>query len=169
MGIIKIKNHVKDKDDYLSNLIRYIIEGEAPSGLYGSPNTEYRSAEIAIKQMNQVKTFFGKNEFNCMVHVIISFDVSEVEEFITARKYTNKICEYFSDKYQLVWAVHETPHYDSRSHNICSLCHSHIAINPVSYIDGHMMNFNYSAQYAFLEYIKEVTETQDKYWLIEHI
>ena len=61
MGIIKIKNHVKDKDDYLSNLIRYIIEGEAPSGLYGSPNTEYRSAEIAIKQMNQVKTFFGKN------------------------------------------------------------------------------------------------------------
>ncbi|MBQ5990409.1 MAG: relaxase/mobilization nuclease domain-containing protein [Oscillospiraceae bacterium] len=167
MGILKIKNHVQDKEQYLSNLVRYIIEGEAPSGLYGSPNTEYRSAEIAIKQINQVKNFFGKEEFNCMVHIIISFDISEVMEFITAIKYTNKICEYFSARYQLVWAVHETPHDDPRSNS--SQWHTHIAINPVSYIDGHMLNLNYSAQYAFLEYIKEVTETQDKYWLIEHI
>ncbi len=166
MGILKIKNYVKDCSEYLPNLTRYIIKRDPNTVMYGSPNTNLSTPEAAIKQINQVKSFFKKEEFNCMIHIIISFDCSEVSDEFTAVEYTRRICTYFSDRYQLIWSVHNETRYN-RKGNTCSEFHTHIAINPVSYIDGHMLNMNYSAQHVFLNYLKTVTETQDKYWIID--
>lgn len=167
MGILKLKGHVKDKDEYLFNAVHYIIDGKALPGMYGSPNTTIASAEAAFAQMNSVKSYFRKGQFNPLYHIVVSFDINEVSDSVTALIYTHQICSFFSKEYQLVWAIHNANRYDKKQ-NMRSIYHSHIVINPVSFINGYMLQMNNTAKYAFLNHIKNVTHTQDKFWYIEN-
>ena len=78
---------------------------------------------------------------------------------------SRSIASYFSDKYQIVYAVHRKP--CSKKYDCCSsVYYAHFVMNSVSYIDGTMFSGNRSELYAFLDYIKRVTG--DRSWVTQY-
>ena len=78
---------------------------------------------------------------------------------------SRSIASYFSDKYQIVYAIHRK--LCSKRYGGCaSVYHAHFVMNSVSYIDGTMLSGNRSELYAFLDYIKQVTG--DKSWVTQY-
>ena len=70
---------------------------------------------------------------------------------------SRSIASYFSDKYQIVYAVHRKP--CSKKYGGCSsVYHAHFVMNSVSYMDGTMFSGNRSELYAFLDYRSWVTQ-----------
>ena len=87
------------------------------------------------------------------------------DNYERAESMSRSIASYFSDKYQIVYAVHRKP--CSKKYGGCSsVYHAHFVMNSVSYIDGTMFSGNRSELYAFLDYIKQVTG--DKSWVTQY-
>ena len=57
--------------------------------------------------MYNVKEYYGKTGDNPVMHFVVSYDHSTVTEAQTACEYTDKIADYFKDRYQMITAVHQ--------------------------------------------------------------
>lgn len=122
-----IEGNYQNKDA-IENTIQYICKPEhAISGLIGGINVTAES-NLAIKQFYSVKRFFHKLDGRQVWHFIISFEKRTNKYDIL--RYGYKIAEHFSNKYQIIFAVHEN------EPNI----HIHFVMNSVSFVDGKKYN-----------------------------
>lgn len=123
----KFVNKSYDDSNSVFDLINYIMNPvHAISQLYGGIATSYLSPVIAAIEFWTVKKAYHKEEGRQIKHLIISFDKSEHVNNFRALNLGYLIAQYFQNKYQIVFAVHEN------QPNI----HIHFIINTVSFVDG---------------------------------
>ena len=158
MGIFKVIRHTDGGYEYLSNAVNYVLYGKASYDCVGSPNT---SLEYSLEQMHYVKKYFDKTSGNPLFHFIVVYNTRTAYDVERAKSVTRMIADYFADKYQIIWCVHEK-HMSKKYGGVSSLYHAHFIMNSVSYVDGRMFCGDYAEIYAFLDYIKSVTH--DKSW-----
>ncbi len=161
MGILKFVIKSDADNTYLKNCIDYVISGHSLYHQCGSFNI---NPDEALMQMNYVKNYFRKTGRNQVVHIILSYNQCIYDEN-TAFDYTYKIAEYFKNKYQTLFAVHEKTCKNKRN-RITSYYHAHIVLNSVSFIDGMMYSHTKRDIAEFIEYITSVTG--DKNWYIKY-
>ena len=162
MGVFKVIRHTDGGYDYFNNAVNYVIYGHTDYGNAGSPNVDL---ECAVEQMHYVKKYFDKRSGNPVIHFIVVYNTRTAYEIERAKSVTRSIAEYFADRYQIVWCVHEK-RMSRKYGSVSSMYHAHFVMNSVSYIDGKMFSGNYSEIYSFLEYIKCVTN--DKSWTLKY-
>ena len=158
MGIFKVIRHTDGGYEYLNNAVNYVLYGKASYDCVGSPNT---SLEYPLEQMHYVKKYFDKTSVNPLFHFIVVYNTRTAYDLECAKSVTRTIANYFADRYQIIWCVHEK-HMSKRYGGVSSMYHAHFVMNSVSYIDGKMFCGDYTEIYAFLDYIKSVT--YDKSW-----
>lgn len=107
-------------------LFRLIHEYIYPKAVYiGGMNIDpkYAAAEMEI-----VKGIWMQKQGVQLWHFILSFSEIESAQYVNpkdARYIAYEICEYFADKYQIVFGIHAGPN-----------LHIHFVINSVSFWDG---------------------------------
>ena len=158
MGVFKVIRHTDGGYDYLNNAVNYVIHGHTDYGNAGSPNVDL---DFAAEQMHYVKKYYDKRSGNPVFHFVVVYNTRTAYEIERAKSITRSIANYFAGRYQIVWGVHEK-HMSKKYGGVSSMYHAHFVMNSVSYIDGKMFSGSYSELYAFLDYIKRVTN--DKSW-----
>ena len=92
------------------------------------------------------------------MHFIVSFDVRSVQDANTALHYGYRIAQYFGDRFQTVFSVHEK---DSYYNGILkSMYHVHMILNSVSFTDGKMFAEGKGEFAKFAEYIGKITRSR---------
>ena len=162
MGIFKVIRHTDGGYDYLNHAVNYIAFGKADYDCVGSPNT---SLEYPLEQMHYVKKYFDKTSGNPLFHFIVVYGTRTAYDVERAKSVTRSIADYFADKYQIIWCVHEK-RMSKKYGGISSMYHAHFIMNSVSYVDGKMFCGDYAEIYAFLDYIKRVTG--DISWMVKY-
>ena len=164
MGIFKIIRNTNDKLYYLYNVLNYTMGIHTDYDKRYSPNVDIYHA---YKQFLLVKKYFGKTSGNPAFHFIVVYDARSTwgDNYERAESMSRSIASYFSDKYQIVYAIHRKP-CSKKYGGFSSVYHAHFVMNSVSYIDGTMFAGNRSELYAFLDYIKRVTG--DKSWVTQY-
>lgn len=162
MGIFKMIRHTDGSYDYLNHAVNYVAFGKASYDCIGSPNT---SLEYPLEQMHYVKKYFDKTGGNPLFHFVLSYNTRTAYDVEKAKYITRRIADYFADKYQIVWCVHEK-HMSKKYGGVSSMYHAHFVMNSVSYVDGRMFGGSRSEIYTFLDYVKRVTG--DMSWIIEY-
>ena len=162
MGVFKIIRHTDGGYDYFNHAVNYVIHGHTDFGNAGSPNV---NLECAVEQMHYVKKYFDKRGGNPIFHFIVVYNTKTAYDIGRAKSITRHIADYFADRYQIVWGVHEK-RMSKRYGGVSSMYHAHFVMNSVSYIDGKMFRGDYSEIYAFLEHIKRMTN--DKSWTLRY-
>lgn len=132
---------------YLNTALNYISDERA---LYqGGYGVNPYSSNDAYNQMIATKAYYNKRSGNPLIHVVISYD-SEVKDAETAASYGQKCAEYFASDYQVKYSTHNKD-------TGCSSYHTHLIINSVSYMDGHMFNSGYDTMNQYCNYVADVT------------
>lgn len=108
-----------------TNVINYITNPQKTvSNFIGSKGLK---SEHFSEEMQETSNKFGKNKGVQVRHFIVSFDEDEVNNPKQVFDIGDRICDTLSDEYETVFAVHEN------TENL----HIHIAMNSVSFVDGH--------------------------------
>jgi len=162
MGIFKMIRHTDGGYDYLNHAVNYVLYGKASCDCIGSPNT---SLEYPLEQMHYVKKYFDKTGGNPLFHFILSYTIRTAYDVERAKSVTRMIADYFANRYQIIWCVHEK-HMAKKYGSVSSMYHAHFVMNSVSYVDGRMFGGSRSEIYTFLDYVKRVTG--DMSWIIEY-
>lgn len=132
---------------YLKSALDYVSDERA---LYqGGYGVNSYSSNDAYNQMTATKAYYNKRSGNPLIHVVISYD-SKVKDAETAASYGQKCAAYFASDYQVKYSTHNKD-------TGCSSYHTHLIINSVSYVDGHMFNSSYENMNLFCEYVAGVT------------
>ena len=127
----KFVNNTYDDDNSVRDLIYYIMQpSHALHRLYGGIGVSFLSPEIAALEFWAVKNVHHKSDGRQLKHLIVSFDKNENVHNLKAHKLGYQIAEYFQNKFQIIFAVHEN------EPNI----HLHFIINSVSFSDGKKYN-----------------------------
>ncbi|MDE6004391.1 MAG: relaxase/mobilization nuclease domain-containing protein [Oscillospiraceae bacterium] len=164
MGIFKVIRNTDDGLNYMYNALRYVTQGHTDYDKCYSLNTDI---DNAYEQFLTVKRYFYKTSGNPVFHFVISFTTKTTH--YNDLEYTEYLCRnianYFTDKYQIIWCIHEK-RTSKKYGGTASFYHAHFIMNSVSYIDGKMFRGNYSEIYSFLDHIKNVTG--DKSWIVQY-
>ncbi|MGM9661036.1 MAG: relaxase/mobilization nuclease domain-containing protein [Faecousia sp.] len=146
MAIFKmVSGSGKYQDDLaIPNLIAYITDGNKAKGdIIGGCNVDFNNI---AGSMIQVSEHFKKNSHIRAHHFIVSFLPHEVHSVGVLMCIANQICQYFSEEYQIVYALHEDTGYP----------HLHFVFNAVSYVDGHRYRGGIGEYKNLYYYIKRV-------------
>ena len=162
MGIFKMIRHTDGGYNYLNHAVNYVVYGKANYDCVGSPNT---SLDYPLEQMHHVKKYFDKTGGNPLFHFIVVYNTRTAYDVERAKSVTRMIADYFANRYQIIWCVHEK-HMSKKYGGISSMYHAHFVMNSVSYVDGRMFGGSRSEIYTFLDYVKRVTG--DMSWIIEY-
>lgn len=138
---------LKSKED----VINYILNPyKTPSQCYGCTVGEID--EIA-ELMLETTVKFHKEKGVQMRHFILSFHPYELNDPYIANEIAQKIIYYLGGTYETMYGVHENT----------EKLHIHIAINPVSYIDGSRYYGRKKEFYRFLKCICEILKSYGIY------
>ena len=91
-----------------------------------------------------MKRIFSKVEGKQAHHIVVSF--GEFYDYWEAFLKSYKIADYFSSSFQVCFAVHR----DKMN------THAHFIINSVSFVDGRKLDFGYSEQENFKNFVKQI-------------
>ena len=105
--------------------------------------------------MEMVSAQFGKTSGVQLRHFIVSFDQTEVNDPMIVNEIARRFVEFFSNEYQVVYAVHEDKQY----------LHIHIVINSVSYVDGHRYYGTRAEFKAMQKYMQAILRNYNIYRL----
>ncbi len=164
MGAFKVIRNTNDGLKYMHNAINYITYGHTDYDKRYSLNTDI---DNAYEQFLAVKRYFYKTSGNPVFHFVVVYNARSTwgDNIERAECISRSIASYFSDRYQVVWCIHEKR--TSKKYGGCaSVYHAHFIMNSVSYIDGRMFSGNHSEIYAFLNHIKKVTG--DNSWIVKY-
>ena len=138
---VDIKAH-----DSLETVIHYILyrkDMNRPWNYIGGIGINPYNAAF---QFRAVKRYFRKDDESRrqLRHFVVSFENGLCVDAYTAFILAGEIAKYYSDKYQIIYAVHED------TDNV----HIHFGMNTVSYVDGSMYSEGYG-DYFRLKYFVE--------------
>ena len=139
-----------NKHDSLETVIHYILyrkDIEMPWRFIGGLGVN--TADAAF-QFRAVKRYFRKDDESRrqLRHFVVSFENGLCVDAYTAYILAGEIATYYSDKYQIFYAVHED------TDNV----HIHFGMNTVSYIDGSMYSEGYGDYFRLVAYIENIVK-----------
>lgn len=125
MAINKFVNNSYRDPECIERLIYYATHKDGRwVNFYGGINVDVYHAAF---QMRAVKQFFRKsNDSRQVRHIVVGLDPRYMLIAAGADAIAKRICEYYADKYQIVYGVHED------TDNL----HIHIVFNCTGFIDG---------------------------------
>ena len=105
MGIFKVIRNTNDELQYLYNVLNYTMGIHTDYDKRYSPNVDIYHA---YEQFLSVKKYFGKTSGNPAFHFIVVYDARSTwgDNYERAESMSRSIASYFSDKYQIVYAIH---------------------------------------------------------------
>ena len=121
-------NTIEEANTNIHNIVAYVLKDKISGGLvkyYGGINVNPLQA---AEQFIAVKNYFRKTNPQCtqVRHFIVSFCKNDYVNALLANGIGYKIAEYYADRFQIIYGVHEDTHY----------LHIHFLFNAVSFIDG---------------------------------
>lgn len=125
-----------------ADVIAYITNPiKTPHSYIGGYGVDFNDPAAS---MNAVSASFGKSNGVQLRHFIISFDPRELSDYVAANIIADRCAKYISNRYQVVYAVHEDkPH-----------IHIHFVFNSVSYVDGCRYGGHYNEFYDMRKHFK---------------
>lgn len=138
-----------DPSTYQTVLGYCLRPDKTPSNLIGGRNID---ADHAAEEMETVSKAFGKTDKTKVRHFVLSFSSNENMTPVEVAEVADQVADYYSDRYQIVYAVHEDTN--------CP--HAHFAMNHVSFRDGRHYYGTKQDYYAFQAHIKEVLRPYGK-------
>lgn len=147
MAKISVIRNTYGSLDYLQNALDYVTDDRA--NYIGGYGVNYYDTAAAYNQMVATKQYFNKVSSNPLVHIVVAYN-NQVQDINTAAVYGQKCAEYFFNRFQVLYCTH------AKDFN-CGYYHTHIVINSVSYINGHMIQTGYDEMYAYCNYVSKVT------------
>ena len=132
-----------DDNSYI-DCINYIFNPQKAAYIGGC---NVSSAQMAALEMEQTAIAFNKNSGKRIRHSIVSFTQQEHITPEQANSYAQKIIQHYAREYQIVYAVHTNT----------DEVHIHLAMNQISYLDGHRYEGKKKDYYDFLQHIRCVT------------
>lgn len=162
MGVFKVIRNTNDGLEYMYHALNYVCYGHTDSDKRYSINTDIFHA---CDQFLWVKKYYGKTSMNPVFHFIVVYDARKVFSIDIAECDSRSIASYFSDKYQIVWCIHQK-RMSKKYGGTSSLYHAHFVMNSVNYKDGRLFGGNRAEIYDFLNHIKKVT--RDHSWIVQY-
>ena len=140
-----------NKHDSLETVIHYILhrkDVDMPWRFIGGIGVNPADAAY---QFRAVKKFFRKDDETRrqLRHFVVSFEGGVNVDPYTAYMLAGEIAKYYSDKYQIFYAVHED------TDNV----HIHFGMNTVSYVEGSMYAEGYGDYYRLIAYIENIVKS----------
>lgn len=138
MVIFKIIRHSNGGQQYMENMLGYILDDRALFTGFNGVSGYGTNQEIVCKAMEEmlfVKKYFGKVSGNPLIQFVVSYD-SNVSDALMASSITEEIAHFLADSYQYIWVVHYKPRIEESGMYACY--HAHIVINSVAYTNGKM-------------------------------
>ena len=157
MVIFKIVRHSNGGQQYMENMLKYILDDrQLDIGFNGISGygTNQEIIHKAMEEMLFVKKYFGKVSGNPLIQFVVSYD-SNVSNAIMASSITKEIARFLADSYQYIWVVHYKPREEESGMYACY--HAHIVINSVSYTNGKMYSESLENIRSFAQHIANVT------------
>lgn len=154
-----------DGKGYFIHCILYLYKPKLEPGEYLIEVKGYgvcdTNPEYTYSQMMAVKEYYGKTGDNPVIHFVVSYDKSTVNDVLTALDYTEKIAVgFFKGKYQLLTAVH-------KEYQGSSYYHAHFVVNTVELSTGKLYHSGIKELNEFAKFIYELTgnycKTEIKY------
>ncbi|MDO4330510.1 MAG: relaxase/mobilization nuclease domain-containing protein, partial [Lachnospiraceae bacterium] len=140
------KNNYRN-DDAVEKVIRYVFDcKKTPNAIIGALGATITDTDLMINQFLKVQEYYHKRKGKRIIHFYISFSNEEMERFILEdyRQIGYYIADYFSDEYQVAFALHEnTTHY-----------HIHFVVNPVNCKTGKKYHWQWSDTYKIKQILK---------------
>ncbi len=96
--------------------------------------------------MNQISEHFHKESGVQIRHFIISFNLYETNNPFVVNEIAMHAVRFLGKEYQAIYAVHENTEF----------IHIHIAMNPISYIDGHRYRGTKAEHYEFMNFLRRI-------------
>lgn len=157
MVIFKIVRHSNGGQQYMENMLRYILDdrrldtGFNDISCYGTNREIIRNA---LYEMLAVRKYFGKVSGNPLIQFIVSYD-SNVSNVFMASSVTKEIARFLDDSYQYIWVIHYKPSLEESG--FCACYHAHIVINSVAYTNGKMYSGGLDETRSFARHIANIT------------
>lgn len=162
MVYVKLIRNTYGGTDYLRNCCVYPAKQSKKDSRelcgYGTYGVDLINPENAYHQMRLIKIYYGKEFNNPLIHYIVSYDGC-VKSADKACNVTQKISEYFTESYQLIWAVHHRPREESDYH-------AHIILNSVNYKNGMMYHSDIGEIKRFCYHVRKVTGRDNRFCFI---
>lgn len=143
--IMCLNGHGKYQDPYSRrDAINYILNFQK------MPNRHFNGRGVnvfnAAKDMDDVAEKFDKTSGVQLRHYILSFDPTEVRDPCLAFVISCHFMDYFAQKYQVIFAVHE---------NTANL-HTHFIVHSVSYLDGGKFRGTKADHYEMMQTLRHI-------------
>lgn len=148
MVTIKVKRNTYGGEEYLHDACKYVANPDRAIDVGGYGVAPY-NADNAFDQMMINKAYFGKTSGNPLVHVIVSYDSSVVDNE-SACKLSQQCAGYYADNYQVLYCTH-------KKDRGCSHYHTHMVINSVSCNNGMMFNSSIENMNHFRSHVSQIT------------
>lgn len=146
MAVVEFMNNSYSGRECIENLIFYATHKKNGDWLmyYGGRNIYVPDA---VYQMRAVKEFFRKSDgFRQVRHIVISFEDREQFTPFEASVLADRFCDYYADRYQIVYGVHED------TDNL----HIHMVFNTTSFADGRLYSDGIKDLSNFRQYVSKV-------------
>lgn len=146
MAVLKVVHEPKKYHDSSAyqNVLSYCLNLEkTPSGLIGGRNID---TDHAAEEMETISKAFGKTDKTKVRHFILSFSPREHMNPAEVAKIADQVAGFYSDRYQIVFAVHEDTDHP----------HIHFVINHVNFRDGRHYHGTKQDFYGLQSCIKKI-------------
>ena len=146
MATYKTANHKGKYYDEKArgNVISYILDDEKMiHNFFGGVHVNEHDI---VGSMNQISEYFHKESGVQIRHFIISFNSYETNNPSMVNEIAMQAVRFLGKAYQTIYAVHENTDF----------LHIHIAMNPISYIDGHRYRGTKAEHYEFVNFLRGI-------------
>lgn len=145
-NVVKVIESGYESPQALAALLKYVFNDKRTNRFCcycGGANISPYTAE---SEMQYIKNYYRKKEGRQARHFIISLgEYSEILPY-EANQLALQVCEYYSDRFQIVYSVHED------TENL----HIHFVLNTVSFVDGKMFSESTSELHQFKNYVNSI-------------
>lgn len=151
-SVVKVIENGYEHPLALRGLLNYIFTDKSTGNCcyyYGGANINPANAE---EEFRAVKIAYRKVEGRIARHFVVSLGSDNLFLPPEANDLAAKICQYYADRYQIVYAVHE----DTKN------LHIHFVMNTVSFADGKMFSESSYELQQFKNYVQGFIDEQER-------
>ena len=153
-------NDYTNSDAIIKN-VRYIFRGARKlpkkSRVYGVVGSPFKDEIMIEKDFKKIKALYSSLDGVQVKHIIISMEKSSLCSRKQLEKYISKLCDFFSDKHQVAYALHQN---DSVNYQI------HLIINTTG-INGKRLHISGKDWALFKKQAKKYWKKYSRYYTYE--
>ena len=147
--------------DAILKAVSYIFKGARKlpkkSRIYGVIGSPFTDEVMIEKDFKKIKSLYPATDGTQIKHIIIAMENSSLCTRKQLEKYIAKLCDFFSDKHQVAYALHQK---DSGNYHI------HLIINTTA-INGKRLHISGRDWYLFKKHAEKSWKKYSQYYTCE--